>query len=234
MNRTIGSILACSVAIVVASACVENKQSLQVRGAMAPPVPMMGQGCIYDPQPTSTKLFSGVLDIAFTNQYSPVLLVSNQIIPLGNSTMVRAESSHVQLEGATVRITDAVGNQLNSFTTTGAGFVPASNGTTPGFGAVSVTVIDANTIQGLNIPFRGPSRRLITFTKVFGHTLGGVKVEAAEFEFPVDVCNGCLVSFPADRNCTPSGSASVTSPCSFGQDQAIDCRLCSGLPACTP
>jgi hypothetical protein len=235
MKRTIGSLLAVGAALAVASACVENKGSLQVKGVMAPPTPMAGANCTYDPQATSITLYSGLLDIALNNQYTPALLLENQMVQRGNATQLRVETSNVAVEGATVRITDATGSQITSYTTVGAGFVPASNGTTPGFGATSVTLVDANTVESLRgqIP-RGTTKRLVTFTKVFGHTLGGLKIESAEFEYPVDLCNGCLVSFPADLNCTPSGTVSVSPPCVAGQDQTIDCRLCSGNPACKP
>jgi hypothetical protein len=61
------------------------------------------------------------------------------------------------------------------------------------------------------------------------------------FEFPVDVCRDCLISFTGadiDPLCTvPNclGNPSVQSdagslvPCMLGQDSLVDCQVCKGL-----
>jgi len=76
---------------------------------------------------------------------------------------------------------------------------------------------------------------------LFGQTLGGQSVESNESQFPVNVCNGCLVYFPpaADDPARPgvdcaAAGEDVPVPCVFGQDEAIDCRLCNELPICNP
>jgi len=233
MKRWIGSLLAVGIGLVTASACVENRGSLQVIGVMVPPVPMMGMGCQYQPSQTAPILFSGHMDIALTNQYEPALLIENQMVARGNNTQLRVETSSVEIEGATVRITDAVGNQITSYTTVGSGFAPASSGSTPGFGAVSVIMVDPQTAMAISgeVAARG-SKRLITYTKVYGHTLGGLKIEAAEFIYPVDVCSGCLVDFSSGM-CNSTMATSLTAPCIIGQDQVVDCRICYKLfPVC--
>jgi hypothetical protein len=80
--------------------------------------------------------------------------------------------------------------------------------------------------------------------RFFGHTLGGESVESNEFGFPVQICNGCLVSFPAAEqslslptpNCAlagASGSTATSVPCIIGQDLSVDCSACQGRAVCS-
>lgn len=246
MNRVIGFALASAGVLVVASACVENKGSLFVQAVMAPPVAQAGMACVYDPQPTSPIINSGVMDVAFTTTYAPVLLIANEMVQKGNATQLRVETDRVQIQGATVRLTDASGAQIKSFTTLASGFVDASNGTQPGYGAVQIIAIDPDTTTNVLIPAlaqKYSTKRLVAYIKPYGQTLGGLHIEAGEFEFPIEACNGCLVRFPIEAidytktpvpNCllAGSGATQIAQPCYFGQDQTIDCRLCA--PGCTP
>src|SRR5581483_4395898 len=152
MNRVIGFALASAGVLVVASACVENKGSLFVQAVMAPPIAQAGMACIYDPQPTSPIINSGIMDVAFTTTYAPVLLMANEMVQRGNATQLRIESSRVQIQGATVRLTDASGAQIKAFTTLASGFVEASNGTQPGYGAVQIIAVDPDTTTNVLIP----------------------------------------------------------------------------------
>lgn len=238
MNRLFGGALAAGLVAVVTTACVENRESIFVQGVMAPPTPQTGQACSYAPQGSSSVLFNGTLDVVFSDSYTPVFLVGNQMVAKGSSAQVRAESSRVQLMGGIVRLTDTAGAQLANFTALGSGYADAASGNTPGYGAISLTVVDPATIENVLRPAvkNGSQKRLIAYVKVYGQTLGGLRVEAGEYQFPIDVCAGCLVTFPIDApTCVASGtSAQLVSPCIFGQDQPIDCRLCHDNPAYSP
>jgi hypothetical protein len=239
MNRWIGRTLAAGAVAVVVTACVENKGSIFVQGIMAPPTPQVGQACTYAPQASSSTLFSGTLDVGFSDSYTPVFLIANQMVQRGSSSQVRAESSRVQLLGGVVRLTDTAGAQLANFTALGSGYADASSGNTPGFGAIALTVIDPATVEKVLRPAvaNGSSKRVIAYVKVYGQTLGGLRVEAGEYPFPIDVCSGCLVRIPSDApTCISTGaSAQIINPCIMGQDQTIDCRLCNSFSAlCRP
>jgi hypothetical protein len=94
-----------------------------------------------------------------------------------------------------------------------------------------------------NVGNQGTSR-LVTYTKFFGQTTGGDYEESDEFEFPVDICFGCLVGFSAadenplepEPNCAlaaASGTAtSLPVPCVIGQDAVVDCSACQGFAVC--
>ena len=61
-----------------------------------------------------------------------------------------------------------------------------------------------------------------------------VEVETAPHSYVIRVCEGCLISFPAeaistqDQSCFGSAGDTGDPPCRLGQDDAVDCRLCSG------
>jgi hypothetical protein len=70
----------------------------------------------------------------------------------------------------------------------------------------------------------------IAEVKVFGKTLGGQDVESGTFKFPISVCNGCLIRYPANlmssTGCTASKDEE-TLPCFLGQDDPINCSICA-------
>ena len=131
-----------------------------------------------------------------------------------------------------------------------AGFVDVSAGDTPGYGSISAVLVDSDTVNALRQQLGAPGTglvRLITYVKIYGTTTGGAHVETGEYQFPVNACFGCLVSFPPDAvdtnqpqpNCKnlttgSSGGGALVKPCVTGQDQSIDCRLCQGNIACSP
>ena len=99
----------------------------------------------------------------------------------------------------------------------------------------------------------GGSVRVVTYTQFFGNTLGGESVQSDNFEFPVDLCQGCLVLFSASDdnpssafpqpNCNLASAAaasgtgstsSLPSPCNTGQDYPTDCSQCLGQAVCNP
>ncbi len=131
------------------------------------------------------------------------------------------------------------------------------NNGNPGFLAVGVPIIDGNTAAGfrtgklpdgtpVNAAFTVPvadhvtQREVIVIIRAFGKTLGGLDVESGEFQHVMKICNGCLVSFatgtdPAQQpqpNCFKAidpaqVNAGATLPCFTGQDEGVDCHLCS-------
>jgi hypothetical protein len=167
----------------------------------------------------------------------------------------------VNIQGVIVRITDAAGGQLTTFTRlTSATLNPAVGGAVV-YTPVSATIVDPPLLDPntspdpdirtvVNFPVGASGyARVVTYTRFFGHTLGGQYVESNEFEFPVDICNGCLINFlntPVDIGGQPLGQpncvvplgatgAAVNTPqipCFLGQDLAVDCTGCQQLKAC--
>lgn len=245
LGQTLLVASAIGLSLMVAPACVDNDQSIYVRQVMAPPQQQSGGGgCLYQADQSQPALFEGTLDIALTNSYQAVLLIGNQMIQRGDNLNTRAEPNKAHVDGAVVRVTDADGNDIREFTSPASGFADAANGVVANFGLASVTLIDTATVVAIGSKVRTDNNGMLVLAniKVFGETLGGVDLESGEFQFPIRVCRGCLISFagaddPAadglDCNAVNSaagsssgGSNDLTAPCIAGQDSPLSCTLC--------
>jgi hypothetical protein len=219
--------------------CTTDVQSMlfirQVQATIAP-------ACSVDNSPDSASLPAGTLDIAFSQTYLANLLVGNQLVSRGSPQLSRTETSNVQFRSARVRVEDDEGHVLSEFTVPITGFVDSSQAGTASYGLTAVPLIDKKATDAADATTG--NRRLFSYVKILGETLGGSEVESAEFGFPVTVCNGCLITFPTEADdptidgpdCknTADGNSAEQS-CFPGQDGAIDCRLCaSKLQICNP
>ncbi len=246
MKRVWGHVLTGLVLVAAASAavpaCVHDDSTIFVSDVLAPQYVTAGMACSFTADPTQPIIASGVLDVGLTLNYTAVFLVGNQIVPRGDPNQPQTETSFVTLEGAVVRIVDSNGNQLNTYTQPTAATIPPSSGTTPGYVSVALTIIDSGT--GATFSNLKGTVPVVSYVRFFGHTLGGDSVESNEFGFPIEICQSCLVSFPAAEespslptpNCALAGAASSAAtsvPCFIGQDLAVDCSECQGSPACT-
>lgn len=220
--------------------CAENRSSLFVRGALKFPA----DTCEVDADPSSPVLLRGTLDLAFTTEYSAALLVGNQMVRRGNAATLRTETSRVNFESADVHTFDAAGNELGAFTAPATGFVDPSTGAEPGFGFANVVLVDSGSSAAAVGGADGGSLtpvEVIASVIVHGRTLGGEEVSTGEWQFPVDLCRGCLVFFPPEAD-DPSvlgpdcenRSDGPTSFCRTGMDNGVDCRVCPGNPVCVP
>lgn len=210
-------------ASLIADGCAKNESMLFVRSALA----VDQSGCIAKPDPSSTMLAFGTLDLAFKNNYWAALLVGNQLSPQGNRDKVRVETSRITLRGAIIGLRtpqqDPDSDPYQSYTVPATGFVDVGTGDTPGYGVMVVEALPSSV---------GISQSVIVGIRVFGDTLGGEYIESDELTFPVTVCTGCLVDFthfdPVAGSCAPATEQTqVTAPCILGQDAPIDCRLCA-------
>ena len=242
-----------AVGVGVTSACVHNDSSLFVQDVIFPTPVSAGQTCTFSANANQTFLPRGVLDVAFRQEYAPWYLVANQMNAVANAQQLQTETSTINVQGAIVRVTDAAGNLLNTYTSLTSGTIYPSTGSVPGYTPLSITAIDQKTVQSI-IASKGAllanqgTTTLVSFAKFFGHTLGGTYVESNEFQFPVEVCQGCLVVYSAaDVNTTPgilspnclgnaaaggSSASSLPVPCVFGQDTPIDCAQCQEYVSC--
>jgi hypothetical protein len=234
------------------SGCVHDDSTIFIQQVMAPPLVSPGEQCTFKADPTEDSITSGALDISLTGGYVAEYLVGNQLVSQANSNQLQTETSDVNLEGAEVRVTEGNGDQIQAFTTLGGSTIFAASGGTPAWGLFAVQTINQQTIassEGLSSLadlYAGGkigSHRVVTYVRVYGKTLGGRYVESNEFEFPVDVCYGCLVGFSASDvnvcydqpNCYyAAASTSTTVPCFPGQDGIVDCAECQGTATCSP
>jgi hypothetical protein len=194
--------------------CAENNSSMFVVGVLV----LDKSTCVAKPDSTSTILAGGVMDVAFTQSYTAFVLVGNQLTERGSREQVRTETSRVALRGAEVTLTTLDGKTLGHYSTVGTGSALGSN----------EALLDAGAV--------------VAKIRVFGDTLGNTAVTSSELDFPIRICNGCLVTYPTSAadplvpvgspyKCTTSASGTDTSaenpPCVIGQDETIPCTACS-------
>lgn len=254
----VGSLLVCALAAgAAAPACTDNDQSIFIRNALAPATNRQNGSCTYTDDPQQPALFEGTLDVGVRDNYFGVYLVGNQLIPRGDPLGPRAESSRAHINGGIVRVTRTDGTLIREFTSSSTGFADPQNNNQPDYGLMGLITVDAPTSAILRdllnaeaaaarVNVRTLSIQILANIRVFGRTLGGTELESAEYQFPIRVCNGCLVTFPAGvndstkdprPNClgTPTNtttSGDVAFPCFAGQDEGVNCKTCNGRPAC--
>jgi hypothetical protein len=231
--------------IVAMPGCKHDDSTLFVQDVLLAAPVTAGAECMFTSDPTQPFISSGILDVALRDDYEPTYLIGNQSVPEVNSQQLQTETNIIQVEGAIVRITDSSGKQLNTFTTLAAATVYPSSGSVPGYAPISVTVVDSATSGALNVPV-GAVTPIVTYVTFFGKTTGGNSIQSGEFEFPVNVCNTCLIGFSATAdnplsslpqpNCLLAGASSsstaLPSPCVPGQDFTVDCSECQDILAC--
>jgi hypothetical protein len=222
--------------LALAPGCADNNSSLFLVGV----IDIDAAACLAKPDTTGSLLASGTLDLSFTSSYTATLLVGNQLTQRGSREQLRTETSRITLRGAEVTLTTLDNGQTlggRSFSTVGTGFVDAAAGDIPSYGVMSVNLIP--TPLGLSIAVEKPPVVLAKI-RVFGDTLGGTAITSGELDFPIRVCRGCLVSYPASAaetagatapylcsRATTAAAATAAAPCVTGQDRPFSCTLCS-------
>jgi hypothetical protein len=178
------------------------------------------------------------MDVAFTQSYTAFVLVGNQLTERGSREQLRTETSRVALRGAEVTLTTLDGRTLGNYSTVGTGFVNAASGDVPSYAAMSVNIIPSALGSNANVIAAGA---VVAKIRVFGDTLGNTAVTSSELDFPIRICEGCLVTYPSTAAdvvagsdkylCTKAASATQTTtdtpPCIVGQDQSFPCTACS-------
>ena len=208
MKRVWGHVLA-AVSLVAGvavafSACVHDDSTIFVQSVLAPQTSSQaGALCTWNSDPTQPFISSGVLDLELRPEYDAEFLVGNQMAAQANSSQLQTETSFVEINAAVVRITSS--NTVNgvvtlaNYTRLATATIPPASGNNPGYTPIGpVTILDEPTlissfVQGQLVP--GGTVRLVAHVKFSGKSLGGQSVESNEFEFPVDICSGCLIAF---------------------------------------
>jgi hypothetical protein len=222
--------------LVFGSGCAENRSSLFVRGAMVVPT----DTCEVTADAAAPMLFRGLLDVGLAAEHRGVLLVGNQLVRRGNNATLRTETSRIQLSSADVEVFDALGGSLGAFSVPVSGFADPGSASEPGFGAAQVVMVDSASATAALAGGKGPVE-VVASVILHGETLGGVAVDAGEWRYPIDICNGCSVFFPPgsdDPANFPIADCNIlddaTFNCHSGIDSATDCRSCPGVAACVP
>ena len=213
--------------------CADNNSSMFLVGVMH----LDNTTCVAKADNTATTLAGGILDLAFTQSYSGFVLVGNQLTERGSREQLRTETSRVTLRGAEVTLTTLDGKVLGTYSTVGTGFVDAADGDVPAYSAMSVNIIPS--ALGTN-PALLEAGAVVAKIRVFGDTLGNTAVTSSQLDFPIRICQGCLVAYPTSAaelgpvgspyKCSKAPTESQSTdplPCVIGQDETFPCTACS-------
>ena len=213
--------------------CADNNSSLFLIGV----IDTNSSACVAKNDTTSAMLPYGTLDVAFSTSYTAAVLVGNQLTERGDREQLRTETSRISLRGAEITLTTLDGKVLGNYSTVGTGFVNASAGDAPSYAAMAVNVIPP--ALGSSQAVRD-ARVVLAKIRVFGDTLGNTSITSSELDFPINICQGCLVQYdtldPATGHCPVPAAATQTTeapPCALGQDRNISCTTCAAAyPLC--
>jgi hypothetical protein len=233
-TMTVGALLASAGLSTVG--CAENESSLFVIGVYA----LSRTQCIADPNSTAVLLPAGTLDRTLANGYNAALLVGSHLTPRGSRENLRTETSRLSIEGARITLYTTDNREIVLPDVAATGFVHPGSGTDPGLATVFAQLIRPADLASL-----GPAGQAVVRVRIFGTTLGGQEIESGDYDFPIQICDGCLISYPAaaedptvagDYLCNFAVDAEVETTdtiCSLGQDDVIPCTLCAGFnPVC--
>ena len=229
---------AAALSAMVLPSCATNDSMIYIIGVAV----RQAGACAVKADLGASILAKGTMDRLFAPEYVAALMVGNQLMQRGSRERVRTETSRVALKGAEVKLENTQGAELvPAFSAIGTGFVDASDGTDAAPSVMFASLIPSSVAASL------PAGTVVSKVRVFGTTLGGEDVESSELLFPIEVCDGCLVSFPASARDPAADSASyqckltstdtatttsadtTTLPCELGIDFPAPCTACSGL-----
>jgi hypothetical protein len=208
--------------------CADNESSLFIEGVLN----ISSSDCVARPDAEAEFISRGVLDTAFAEGYVAAVQVGNQVTQQGNREKLRTETSRIHLEGVTGSVFDVQGGE-HEFEAIGTGFVHPAAGTEPGLAAMFVNLVNADNID--EIAAAGDGQMVVRF-RVFGRTLGGKEIESGDFDYPIEICEGCLIDYPiaantgtaTDYECGADAPESQeVNVCHYGQDQRFPCTACS-------
>jgi len=205
----------------LAPACVDNESSLFIRYVAQPSCDLVTTD--------SPEIGQGYLDTRYQCGYSAVLIVGNQLVKRGDDNKLQTETSRVEIKGADVQVLSSDGEVLGQFSPPAVGFVDPANNTNPGYGLTEILLIDGATAQLID---NSGISYVIAHVVVRGRTLGGQDLTTAPFDFPINVCNGCLCQVPPDDTCIDPDST-PKEQCWIRQDAPFDCRFLGGQIDCS-
>ncbi|MBH22869.1 MAG: hypothetical protein CMH57_00145 [Myxococcales bacterium] len=252
MNKFKVPALGIVLAMLVLTGCVEEEASVLVVGNERPgntceltanqAGPFLSRG-VMDISLTKRYVMAPVLLNQLGNS-KDVRLATQSGDPMLDDTQI--EGNTIILDGANVSFTTNVpalelALQSDLFIPVGGTVFPSS---TAAIGLEVISEALGRQIENTTLfDQRGTLVTILVNVTFTGRSTAGRDIESTEFSFPLDICSGCLLNYPPgtlfpdddgsqtcdvtkDPNNTGTANSSFESVCIYGQDEAVDCRLC--------
>ena len=218
--------LALIVLAMSASGCTEGGRPLVILQNVAPE-----EGCQFPAQEGADRIVRGRIDVQAEEGYLFAPLVQNNAVGLADNPGARLAA----IEGADVELTLQEGftpagdpaDEL-SFTAYFSGAIQPDGGLAS-FAFIVLTKQFMETFIEPALP-PGPPMEVIARIVVFGQ-MGGSTTESVPFNYPIEVCNGCMTvdvgacaDLPADYEALTGGI------CNTLQDVPLEC--CDDFTVC--
>lgn len=175
--------------------------------------------------------FRGILDTWMRNRYYLYPVLQSYLISTTDFGPLYGENYTIQVLGAHITFSypanlDAATKALlsESYFTTGTGMVkPTSTG------IAEVMIIPPEVGNALAAePFtRATGFEIVAHVRIEGQLMDGTIVQTNEYQFPIDICWGCLYQVVTDDCSAFREAQDMKPPCRIGQDEGVDCRLFS-------
>jgi hypothetical protein len=240
----------------LAAGCAANEISIAIVQNQAPQPGATAGVCTTSPDPMALSVGVGTLDLLLRDDYIMSPLYRSELLSTRDPASAHPETRGFFVTGARIDLRVGApppdGPELltsGAFSVTTSTFVPPGTSSGPGYAVGGIDVIPVSVGQLLLpavCPMGAPTAAcpvppvtphpllVIASITPFGQTMGGLQIEGATFQYPINVCCGCLITFPADADNQTiagpdcSGGVATTMTCSIGQDEPVDCRVCSG------
>ena len=186
--------------------------------------------CVVKAEASAPMLAAGVLDLAFRSSYSAFLLVQSRLLAPRSA----GETQLVSLLSVQITLTTLDGTMLDEHSDVAAASFKVGTASVA-YGIASVTLIPSALGKAKSVQ---SAASLLAKIRVLGETSNGAALTSSELVFPIRVCTGCLVEYPAsaadpfqpagaDYLCSSNAAAAAApAPCLVGQDVSFSCTLC--------
>lgn len=204
----------------------------------------------------------GVVDLAMRNTYQANLLLENNLVDVPNAKGLKPSDARLSLNAVALNSAVIEYSTLDQLSTgipsrrvvpLSGTITEESNLTLANFELFSQDVLqqirNADEFFSVNNGEVIPSRTAVTILariRIKGRTLDGRDAESNEFLYPVEVCNGCRITYPREMVVQRGGQLACPPPmlnqeddnqtsadvCEalLGSDEAfVDCQTCQGL-----
>ncbi len=224
------AILLSGVALAACTASTNSDAAMIVLQNMAPPITGI---CSFTPTIGQAGLSSGLWSIGSFSPYILNPLIQSRVTAVMGSELERTitlqgADVHVTVQSASVATSTGTTNPTITLSPTDSAFkalfagTVAPNGglTALGMNLLPTTILDEISQQTGASSSNSVHVTLLADIDIYG-TMGGGRVDAVPFQYPVTVCNDCIVDVIG--TCPVTGAVATGNPCNIFQDEPVDC-----------